>query len=210
VAALRGQRLRIAAPLLIHAGAVVRDGQALLLPGVSGAGKTTLTYALAVRGWQTLTDDLLALNTAPDDPGATLMALPCPRCGHVSARSLHLLAELGVSLEGTVAGLVEYHRPRAWGETAPVHYMIAPRYEAGAACVATPMTQAETAALLMKASFAQRRVEYPAQWRAAIQVAAQTRGWRLTYGQLVGALDTIERLVAECPKVAEVSVEGEK
>jgi hypothetical protein len=198
------------APLLIHAGAVVRDGQALLLPGVSGAGKTTLTYALAARGWQTLSDDLLALDAEPEDPGGALLALPCPRCGHVNTRSLRLVAELGVTLEGPVAGLVGYHRPHAWGEPAPVRYMIAPRYEAGAASVATPMTQAETAALLMKASFAQRRVKYPAQWRAAIQVAAPTRGWRLTYGQLVDALDTIERLVAEWPKAAEVSAEGEK
>jgi hypothetical protein len=184
------------ARLIIHTGAVARDGMALLLPGVSGAGKTTLTYALAARGWQTLTDDLLALDTSPDDPDGELLALPSERCGHVSLRTLEMLAEVGVALEGPVAGLVGYHRPYEWGEATPVRFVIAPQYQAGAACAVTPLTQAETAALLMKASFAQRRVDYHQQWQAAVRVAAQTHGWRLTYGRLSDAFDAIDQLTA--------------
>ncbi len=90
------------ASLMIHAGAVARNGQALLLPGVSGVGKTTLTYALAALGWRTLTDDLLATSDDSHDPDGEMLALPCERCGHVSPQTLSLLAELGVSLEGPV------------------------------------------------------------------------------------------------------------
>jgi hypothetical protein len=184
------------APLMIHAGAVARNGVALLLPGVSGAGKTTLTYALAARGWRTLTDDLLATSGAPGSPDGELLALPCERCGHVSPQTQNLLTELGVSLEGPVGGLVRYFRPRMWAEAAPARFVIAPQYQAGAASAATPMTQAETAALLMQASFSQGRVRYHQQWQAAVRMAAQTRGWRLMYSSLNDAFDMIEQLTA--------------
>jgi hypothetical protein len=182
--------------LLIHAGAVVRDSATLLLPGSSGAGKTTLTYALAARGWWTLTDDLLALDTTSDYPASELQALACERCGHVSPQTLDLLAKEGVELEGPVAGLTEYYRPREWAEPAPVRYVIAPQYHPGATTAMRPLTQAETAALLMKASFAQRRIQYQQQWQAAVRVAGQTRGWWLTYGSLNDALDMVDHLTA--------------
>jgi hypothetical protein len=194
--------------LMVHAGAVARNGAALLLPGSSGAGKTTLTYALAARGWWALTDDLLAMDTAPDDPGGELLALPCERSGHASPQTLDLLVELGVELEGPVAGLAEYYRPREWARPAPVRYIIAPQYHAGAMSAVTPLTQAETAALLMKASFAQRRVDYHQQWQAAVRVAAQTSGWRLTYGSLNDALDMVERLTAARAATGETPASG--
>jgi hypothetical protein len=187
-----------------------RDGMALLLPGVSGAGKTTLTYALAEHSWRTLTDDLLALDTAPADPDGELLAQPCARCGHVSPRTLELLAEVGVSLEGPVAGLVEYYRPHIWGDAAPVRYVIAPQCQRDAACALTPLAQAEVAALLMKASFFQRRVDFHQQWQAAIQTAAQTRGWRLSYGSLRDALDGIDQLTTSSAKPSGMRVDGEE
>jgi hypothetical protein len=177
------------------------------LRGVSGAGKTTLTYALAARGWRTLTDDLLAMSGDPD--GETL-AVPCERCGHVSPQTLNLLAELGVSLEGPVGGLVRYFRPRMWSAAAPARYVIAPQYQAGAACTAAPMTQVETAALLMKASFTQRRVLYHQQWQAAVRVAAQTRGWWLTYGSLNDALDMVDHLTATRAETGETQASGKE
>jgi hypothetical protein len=198
------------ASLMIHAGAVARNDQALLLPGVSGAGKTTLTYALAARGWRTLTDDLLATSIDPDDPDGETLALPCERCGHVSPQTLSLLAELGVSLEGPVGGLVRYFRPRMWGEAAPARYVIAPQYQAGAPCTATPMTQAETASLLMKASFAQRLVQYHQQWQAAVRMAAQTRGWWLTYGSLNDALDMVNHLTVAHAETGETQSRGKE
>ena len=196
--------------LVVHAGAVARDGVALLLPGVSGAGKTTLTYALAARGWRTLTDDLLSLDTTPDNPDGEMLALPCERCGHVSPGTLELLAEVGVALEGPVAGLVGYHRPCERAEAASARYVIAPQYHAGTAGAATPMTQAETAALLMKASFAQRRVQYHQQWQAAVRIAAQTRGWWLTYGSLNDALDMVDHLTAARAETGETQAGGKE
>jgi PqqD family protein of HPr-rel-A system len=47
--------------LLLHAGAVERDGHVIVIAGVSGDGKSTLTAALAASGFRYLTDELVAV-----------------------------------------------------------------------------------------------------------------------------------------------------
>lgn len=46
----------------IHAGAVWKDGQCIVLPGSSGRGKSTLTTWLVKHGYQYLTDELVFLS----------------------------------------------------------------------------------------------------------------------------------------------------
>ena len=54
-------------PLIpIHAAAVARDGQAIVLAGVSHAGKSTLAGWLTAHGWQFLTDEVALLERRPD------------------------------------------------------------------------------------------------------------------------------------------------
>ncbi len=55
----------------LHGCAVARDGRAIAVLGASGTGKSTAALALLDRGWELVTDDLLAL-----DPGGR--ALPGP------------------------------------------------------------------------------------------------------------------------------------
>ena len=49
----------------LHAGAVLRDGQCVLLPAASGHGKSTLTAALTAAGYGYLTDDFVILTEPP-------------------------------------------------------------------------------------------------------------------------------------------------
>jgi len=48
---------RLNTHLLLHAGVVERDGLAVLLPAMPGSGKSTLTAALANRGFRLLSDE---------------------------------------------------------------------------------------------------------------------------------------------------------
>ena len=53
--------------VLVHAAAMVAEGQALLFPGVSGAGKSTLTKSLSKDGWgDLLSDDRVLVREAGD------------------------------------------------------------------------------------------------------------------------------------------------
>jgi len=49
----------------LHAGCVARDGKAVLLAAASGVGKSTLTLALALRGWSLLSDDWTFVAESP-------------------------------------------------------------------------------------------------------------------------------------------------
>jgi hypothetical protein len=53
-----------AAPVRLHAGAVSRAGWAVALVGPMGAGKSTLAAGLVVRGWEYLTDEVVAIDDA--------------------------------------------------------------------------------------------------------------------------------------------------
>lgn len=48
---------RLGAHLLLHAGVVEKDGRAVILPALPGSGKSTLTAALATRGFRLLSDE---------------------------------------------------------------------------------------------------------------------------------------------------------
>ena len=50
--------------LLVHAGAVERDGRVAIVTGISGRGKTTLTAALVRRGYGYVTDELVVVDPA--------------------------------------------------------------------------------------------------------------------------------------------------
>jgi len=48
--------------LIIHAGAVKKEGRLLFLPGFSGSGKSTTTALFVLHGWEFLGDDLIFIN----------------------------------------------------------------------------------------------------------------------------------------------------
>jgi hypothetical protein len=197
--AFRAATARSVYPLVLHAGAVSRDGLALVFPAVSSAGKTTLTYGLEPCGWLPLCDDICPLQERAD---GTFVAVGCPRCGHLSPRSEALLCAAGVDLEGPVAGLQGYFRPTQWGAPASVRAIVVPRFQEGAALCVEALTQAEGAVALYGATFQRERVSRHAEWVAALRLATRVPAVSLTYGSLDSALagiDTITHaLFGEC------------
>ena len=77
---------------VIHGALVYAPEGDLLITGRSGAGKTTLSLALAARGLRVGGDDITVL-----DP-ATGLVEPVPRCFHLDEQSVALLAGMGLSL----------------------------------------------------------------------------------------------------------------
>ncbi|GJQ60345.1 MAG: hypothetical protein D8M57_08570 [Candidatus Scalindua sp. AMX11] len=74
----------------LHAGAVVKDGKAILLPAEHGRGKTTLTTNLIHNGYHCLADDIVLL-----EPN-TLSLYSFPRCFMVKGDGIKLLNKINV------------------------------------------------------------------------------------------------------------------
>jgi hypothetical protein len=85
---IRSQRRSIA----MHAATVQVENSVAMLAGCSDAGKTTLSLALARRGFAVPGDDVALVE--PD----TLNIFPIPRCFHVDDRGAALLEADGLSL----------------------------------------------------------------------------------------------------------------
>jgi hypothetical protein len=79
--------------LTLHAASLQRDGRTLLLAGLSGAGKTTLSLALARAGWSFGSDEIVLLGR-----GQELRALPLPPC--IKAASFPLIERWFPELRG--------------------------------------------------------------------------------------------------------------
>lgn len=50
--------------LIVHCAVLEKDGRAVILPGMPGAGKSTLCAALAHHGWRLLSDEQALISTA--------------------------------------------------------------------------------------------------------------------------------------------------
>ena len=78
---------------LIHAGVVARDDKAILLPGSSGGGKTTLIAGLLKNGFRYLTDEIGII-----DPH-TLRVYPFPKSLNMKIGSLSLFDNFEPEME---------------------------------------------------------------------------------------------------------------
>lgn len=76
--------------MAVHSSAIYTGESAILLAGRTGAGKTTLSLALARRGFSVGTDDVALVE--PE----TLNLLPIPRCFHLDGQSVALLEADGL------------------------------------------------------------------------------------------------------------------
>ena len=97
--------------LLLHASVVERDGRALLMTGVFGAGKSTLAALLAARGWRLMGDEFALL-----DP-VTGLVHAFPRLVSLKNAAINVVtqalpdARFGPLLAGTPKGDVRHLVP---------------------------------------------------------------------------------------------------
>lgn len=128
--------------LMLHAGAVERGGKALVLPATPGSGKSTLSAALAFRGWRLLSDEFGLY----DAKAASL--LPLPRAVPLKGRSIDVIrafapeAHLGPVFPKTRKGDVAHLRPpgdslRRQQEPAAPRWVVFPSFRQGSGSGAT-------------------------------------------------------------------------
>jgi len=136
--------------LIIHAAAIARDGQAVLLPAPPGSGKSTLCAALVHRGWRLLSDELALIDLD------TLQITPLARPVNLKNRSIDIIGRFAKdavfappaedTLKGTI-GLMKapVDSVARMAEQATPRWIVFPKYKAGAALRLAPRSKAKTA-----------------------------------------------------------------
>ena len=110
----------------VHAGVVALDGRAVVLPGLSQAGKSTLVLAFLCAGARLLSDELLAF-----DPRSGC-ALPFPRAIKVRDPCLPYFPQLEASFVGQGEGRFlpfDALGPDAVAGPTSVRAVVAPRWD---------------------------------------------------------------------------------
>lgn len=180
--------------VLVHSGAVVApSGAGVLLPAPSGSGKTTLVAGLVRAGFGYLSDEAAVL-----DP-VTGVVHPYPVHLSLKAASRDRFpetkpgdADVGLS-GGTWHVDPDSIRPGAVASACGVGFVIAHRYEPGAAIAIEPLTQAEGCIELVKNLMLARR-DTPGSLDLLARVCRASRSYRLTHGDLDAAVEAVAGL----------------
>lgn len=135
--------------LMVHAATIERNGQAAILPGPPGSGKSTLTAFLVHNGWRLLSDELALLSLG--EGRLTALARPIS----LKNDSIDIIervvpgAQLSPRAEDTAKGTVALLRAPSESvarvaETARPAWVVFPRFKRGAAASLTPRSKADT------------------------------------------------------------------
>jgi len=193
---LIGQRLNDL--LLLHAGAVERDGRVLLLPATPGSGKSTLTAALSLSGWRLLSDEFGAFDPAAQVFRAVLKPVALKNASIAVIREFSPAAALGPEFpktrKGTVAHLaagpdsvLRRHEPAVPGA------IVLPQWRAGSPTRLEPL-EPETAFSALAFNAFNYKLLGAVGFDAAVHLAQHCPAFRLTYSDIHEAIGTLAAL----------------
>ena len=183
----------------LHASSLEVDGQALILPGDPGSGKTTLTAGLLTRGWSYLCDEFALI-----DPWARTVH-PYPRALCIKESSFGVVERLGLPLcrktpyHKATKGRVAFLNPLdvsadIVGRPSLVRWVVFPTYVPRAKATLQPMARSQAAYQLAKQCF-NIRLD---QQRVLASLAAVARGadcYRLIAGDINATCNLLESLL---------------
>ncbi len=186
--------------LLLHAGAVEKDGVGIVLPALPGSGKSTLIAALALSGYRLLSDEfgVVRLSDAALLPMVRPIALKNASIGLVAQLFPH--APLGPVFPRTRKGDVAHLAPGAGSvrrrhEPATAAIVLFPFFEPGAATQLEAFPRARACAKIAVNSF---NYEYLGQaaFAAVVRLVERCECFRLRYSNLQEAVALVDSLVA--------------
>ncbi len=134
--------------LMLHAAVLEKNGQAVILPGEPGAGKSTLTAALSLSGWRLLSDEITLIDR--DDGRIVPLARPVSlkNASIDVVRAFSPEAIIGEAAKDTHKGTVAHLKPTAMSvarinEKATPRHIIFPRWREGAEAASSPHSKAD-------------------------------------------------------------------
>ena len=181
---------------VIHSAVVERHGQALVLPGQPGAGKSTLCAALALGDWRLLSDEL----TIVAQSDGLVQAVPRPIS--LKGTSIDLigtqfpLADMTVPVTETHKGSIAYARApspavASGNISAPIGYVVFPRFKSGAGLAFERLSRASALAELMKNTFNVGMMGADG-FEALARAVAHAKCYAVEYGDLSSILQWVD------------------
>lgn len=182
--------------LLLHSGALERDGFALLLPASPGSGKSTLTAALSQRGWRLLSDEFGAYDPEAGLFRAVLKPIALKNRSIPVMRQFAPSATFGPSFPNTRKGTVAHMAALADAvtrrhETALPGAVVLPRWEASSPTRFERLDEHAVFPALAFNAFNYSLLGEVA-FKATVQLVRRCPAWQLVYSDLEEALATIE------------------
>lgn len=186
--------------LIIHSAVVERNGQAFILPGTPGSGKSTLCAAMVCSGWRLFSDEMALLSLSDGK------LYPVPRPISLKNQSIEIIrhfsdqAIIGPLVHDTLKGTIGHMRPpdASVGLSNTPAYpgkVIFPKYRQGSGTELTPLSKARTLLKLAENSF-----NYPvlglSGFKALGTLCDQTDGFEFSYSKLDEAMALFTELAA--------------
>jgi HprK-related kinase A len=194
--------------MMLHAGTVAFDDRAMILPGMPGSGKSTLSAALHIAGARLLSDEFGLVR--PE----TVELLPLPRGIPLKNASIEAIiafdpaAALGPTYPNTRKGRVRHLRPSPESlhhqdRPATPRWLVFPKYAPGAAAALRPLAKTEAFRQLAFNCFNYTLLGEQG-FRAVARIIRQVDCYTFSFGDLESAVPVLQSLAADAPR----SVEG--
>lgn len=178
-----------------HAAALVRGQRSILLPGISGVGKSTLTAYLAGHGFAYLGDDLIAMAVG------NRSLRPLPTCLCLKSGSWPVMEPFYPQLPqlpimNCHGREVRYIEPgQTLGEGGAPSVIVFPSYVKGGGTRLSPLTSLHTMARLLETSTDLVQPVTEDKLLEFLRFVEETPAYELSYSELAGAMDAIEDLL---------------
>lgn len=186
--------------VLLHAGTLALGNSGIIMAAVPGAGKSTLSAALMLRGFRLLSDEFGVLNPTTGELLPMLKPVALKNQSIDIIRSFSDDAWLGPTFAGTKKGDVAHLGPDrpstiARHQPATPRLIIFPRYEGGAKLSLTPQSPELAFSRLAFNSFNYALLG-PISFSAVTTLAAKCPAYELRYSKLDEAVNCLHDLVA--------------
>ncbi|WP_422010493.1 HprK-related kinase A [Roseateles sp.] len=187
--------------LSYHAAALEKDGRALVMPAPPGSGKSTLSAALAHRGWRLMSDEITLYDLVNRQVAGMGRPVNLKNVSIDLIRRFAPQAELTRPVPDTTKGTLALMKAPGDSvarvrEPARPAWIVMPRYAAGASPTLTDMPKARMLLLLAEQAF-----NYDIHGRAGFEATADLVDTctclEFEYSDLHEAVLSIDRLVAQ-------------
>jgi hypothetical protein len=190
--------------LVLHAACLAYRGKGLLLPGLTGCGKSTLAAWLVQAGFEHLTDELVYI-PLPSDKDAPVVCQGLTRPFNLKPGGLALFAEASAraraggdaiaTSDGEIIPVAHFYS-RALLPVAPLHEIalssiVFPRYQADGTFQFGALSPAQTALRLMECLVNARNLPDHG-LAAAAEVSRAAPGFELRYNRFLQVLPLIK------------------